>query len=199
VRLKQPLDPKAVAQANEALWKANPELEGRRLDMSPGDTRYREQWVKAYLAAEGQPEPSEPAKLVDDPVQPCPDKKKNPGDEIKVKDNRIDIVFDPDKSAKVTKCDKIVHIQFDRMYADGKVVKPGDWSSKFKFQDSFTTADGWGVDALKDETTPDYQQGTGDGKKNGGSIKAKMTDAPNSPGGDKGFYDSSSNPSGWKT
>ena len=72
MRLQQPLDPKAVAQANKMLWGANPELEGRQLSMGPGDARYREQWVKAYLAAGGQPEPPAVQKPIDSPVQACP-------------------------------------------------------------------------------------------------------------------------------
>ncbi len=143
--------------------------------------------------SESKDSESPPAKVVEE----C--KKDDPGQDTKVTGNRIDIVFDPDKSKKVKKCERIVHVQFDRMYADGKVIKPSDWAKKFKFQDSFTTSDGWGVDALESEKTPDYQQGTGDGKKNGGTAKAKISDAPNSPGGDKGFYDSKTNPTGWKS
>ena len=51
---------------------------------------------------------------------------KDPNKESKTKANRIDLVFDPDKSDKVTKCEKIVHVQFIRMTAEGVVVKPGD-------------------------------------------------------------------------
>lgn len=78
------------------------------------------------------------------------------------------------------------------------MIKRGDWSSRFKYHDKVTTGDGWSVDHLASESTPDYQQGTGEGKKNGGSTPAKMSDAPQSGGGDKGFYDSASNPTGWK-
>jgi len=89
-------------------------------------------------------------------------------------------------------------VQFTRTYADGKVIKTGDWSSSFKFQDKVTTSDGWSIDFLASEKTPDYQQGTGDGKKNGGSTKAKVWDRPQSGGGDKGFYHPTTNPAGWK-
>lgn len=124
---------------------------------------------------------------------PCPAK------ESTTSGNRIDVVFDPDKSSKVTKCDKIVHVQFIRMKADGVTQKAGDLWAGWKFRDKITTADGWYVDSLASETTPDYQQGTGDGKKNGGSTKAKITDAPDIlnfvPGG---FYDPVSNKGGTK-
>src|SRR5438105_4921312 len=107
-----------------------------------------------------------------------------PAEETKTKDNQIDIVFDPDKSKKVTKCEKIVHVQFVRRYGDGAVIKASTFSSSLSHKDADTTAAGWCVDSLASETTPDYQQGTGDGKKNGGSTKAKMTDAPTTGGGD---------------
>lgn len=128
-------------------------------------------------------------------VQGCPN---CAGEESKTTGNRIDIVFDPDKSTKVKKCEKIVHIQFTRTYADGKVIKRGDWSDTFKFHDAVTSSDGWSVDHLPTEKTPDYQQGTGDGKKNGGSTKATISDGPQTAGGKKGFYDASTNPNGWR-
>jgi hypothetical protein len=128
----------------------------------------------------------------------CPEVTKDPNAESKAGGNKVDLVFDPDKSEKVTKCEKIVHVQFTRTYTDGKVIKRGDYSTSFKYHDKVTTDDGWSVDHLASEKTPDYQQGTGDGKKNGGSTKAKISDAPQSRGGDKGFYDPKANPTGWK-
>ncbi len=120
--------------------------------------------------------------------------------ESKTTGNDIDIVFDPDNSRKVTKCEKIVHVQFARMHVNGAVLtKPSDYHAEWKFQDDITTADGWGVDCLESEKTPDYQQGSGDGYKNGGSTKATMNDGPNTLGGDKGFYDAAANPDGVKT
>lgn len=122
-----------------------------------------------------------------------------PGDETKTTGNRIDIVFDPDKSKKVKKCEKIVHVQFVRNHIDGKVITGAEYSSSLSHKNSaLTSTDGWTVDSLASETTPDYQQGTGDGKKNGGTTKAKMTDAPQTGGGDKGFYNSATNPDGNK-
>lgn len=50
-RAERPLNPDAVRAANQAVWDSNPELEGRKLDMSPGDFRYRRQWMDAYLEA----------------------------------------------------------------------------------------------------------------------------------------------------
>jgi len=128
-------------------------------------------------------------------VQRCP---LCAGDQSKTSGNRIDIVFDPDKSSKVKKCGKIVHVQFTRTYADGRVIKRGDWADSLKYHDAVTTDDGWSVDHLSTETTPDYQQGTGNGKRNGGSEQATMSDAPQSGGGDKGFYQPTDNAGGWK-
>jgi len=119
--------------------------------------------------------------------------------ESKTTGNRIDIVFDPDNSKKVTKCKKIVHVQFILMLADGKAIKPGDYYSGYKYRDNVTTSDHWYVDHLASEKTPDYQQGVGNGKKNGGSSKAKIYDVPTTGGGDKGFYNAASNAGGWKT
>jgi hypothetical protein len=123
-----------------------------------------------------------------------------PADESKASGNRVDLVFDPDKSTKVTKCDEIVHVQFVRNHCDGTVITGAAYSSQLAHKDnSVTSSDGWAVDSLASETTPDYQQGVGVGKKNGGSTKAKMMDAPQTGGGDKGFYNASTNPTGWKT
>jgi|SRR5581483_5480622 len=122
----------------------------------------------------------------------------NPNEESATAGNSIDLVFDPDKSCKVIKCDKIVHVQFIRMFADGTEIKPGDYYSGYKYRDKVVASSGWWIDHLQGETTPDYQQGNGDGKKNGGSTKAKISDGPNTGGGDKGFYDATTNPQGWK-
>jgi hypothetical protein len=126
---------------------------------------------------------------------PCP----NPNEDSKTSGNRVDLIFDPDKSGKVTKCEKIVHVQFIRIYVDGKVVKPGDFVPAFKYRDKVMTEEGWWIDHVAREKTPDYQQGTGDGKKNGGSKKATITDTP-SIGDDtsQGAYDPVTNPTGWK-
>ncbi len=129
---------------------------------------------------------------------PCP-KKCEPNNKTTTTGNRIDIVFEPDESCVVTKCEKIVHVQFIRAYTDGKMIKHSDYSSAYKHKEKITTSDGWAVDCLAGETTPDYQQGTGDGKKNGGSTNATMMDAPKTGGGDKGFYNATTNPTGWKT
>ncbi len=110
--------------------------------------------------------------------------------------NRIDIVFDPDKSSKVKKCEKIVHVQFVRNHIDGKILTGAELSPDLSHKNSLVTStDGWVVDALASETTPDYQQGSGDGKKNAGSVKASMSDSPQIPGA---FYYSATNPGGWK-
>ena len=123
-----------------------------------------------------------------------------PADESKASGNRVDLVFDPDKSSKVTKCEKIVHVQFVRNHCDGAVITGAAYSPALAHKDaSVTSSDGWAVDSLASETTPDYQQGTGVGKKNGGSTKATMMDAPQTGGGSKGFFDAVSNPSGWRT
>ena len=134
------------------------------------------------------------------PTVPCPlAVDKDPSKESKTKDNAIDLVFDPDKSEKVKECNKIVHVQFVRKSIDGKVVKPGDAYDGWKYRDKVTTDKGWGVDHLDGETTPDYQQGSGNGKKDDTYRKdAKIHDAPNFDD-DAYFYDKDNNPKGWKT
>lgn len=134
-------------------------------------------------------------------VQECMSATKSAGEDSKTKDNRIDIVFDPDNSTKVTSCDKIVHVQFIRITVDGTVTKPGDFVGAFKYRDAVMTKDGWWIDHLQKETTPDYQQGTGNGRKtSSGSQKASIVDVPNI-GDDTvlGPYDATTNPGGWKT
>ena len=123
-----------------------------------------------------------------------------PADESKATGNRVDLVFDPDKSSRVTKCEQIVHVQFVRNHCDGQIITGAKYSSALAHKDdTVTSSDGWAVDSLASEKTPDYQQGTGVGSKNGGSTKATMMDAPQTGGGDKGFYDSATNPTGWRT
>src|SRR6266487_4449597 len=135
----------------------------------------------------------------DDPetvTEGCP-ASKDPNKGSKTTSNTIDLVFDPDTSDTVTKCDKIVHVQFVQMKVDNKVVKAGDLWDGWKYRDKVTTSDGWAIDFFEKEKTPDYQQGKGDGKKNGGSAKATMWDGPDIknhvPGG---FYDPFSNKKG---
>jgi Protein of unknown function (DUF2515) len=73
-RLQFPLDPKAVREANEALWRAHPELGRRQLTMDPKDSerKLRQEWVDAYLKAKGkQAEPAPPVPALE-PVQWCP-------------------------------------------------------------------------------------------------------------------------------
>lgn len=130
-------------------------------------------------------------------TQPCPSLKK-PNAGTKITGNRIDIEFDPNKSEKVKNCERIVHVQFVRTWADGKIIKRGDFDSAWRFHDAVTTKGGWSLDHLSGEKTPDYQQGVGEGKKNGGIAKAAMMDAPATPGGDKGFHHPVTNPTGWK-
>ena len=139
----------------------------------------------------------EPDKIVENTLETK--LQRYPHFESKTSGNRIDIVFDPTDSKKVAKCKRIVQVQFVRNLTNGKYLKSGDYYSGFKFKDTVTTPDHWYVDHLATETTPDYQQGIGDGKKNGGSSKAKISDAPQTGGGDKGFYNAVSNASGWKT
>jgi hypothetical protein len=90
-------------------------------------------------------------------------------------------------------------VQFVRKHTDAKVIKPGDWASQWEYRNRLTTAAGWSVDCLAAETTPDYQQGNGNGKKNGGSTIAEIYDAPKTGNGDKmKFYHPTTEPNGVK-
>jgi Protein of unknown function (DUF2515) len=71
-RLQFPLDPKAVREANKALWKAHPEMGQRLLSMDQEDAALRKEWVDAYLKAKGKQAEPAPAKLDPNPVQACP-------------------------------------------------------------------------------------------------------------------------------
>ncbi|SRR6266478_672012 len=137
-----------------------------------------------------------------EPCQKLQEKGPNAGSKI-TGSNRIDIVFDPDKSKKVKKCDRIVHVQFVRRLVDGKAVKPGEVDAAFNYKDAVTVDKGWGIDFLSGETSPDYQQGSTnpdrqEGHKNGGSQTSTMWDAPNYTGLGAKFYDRATNPRGWK-
>lgn len=124
-----------------------------------------------------------------------------PFDDSYTNDNQIKIIFSPARSEKAKKCQEIVDVQFIRMYADGEVIEPGTYYDAYDYRDAYTTEAGWYVDSLKDETTPDYQQGGTNGRVgtvNGATVDAYITDAPQTGGGDKGFQ-SVSNPEGWET
>ncbi len=100
-------------------------------------------------------------------IDPVVEKKGNPHSSSTTSTNNINITFDPSLSKNVGKCNKIVHVQFNRRTVDGVMIMPGKVHSVFSFKDKIATKDGWTVDCLKSETTPDYQQGTGVGSKNG--------------------------------
>ncbi len=133
----------------------------------------------------------------------------NPSEGSKTTGNRIDIVFDPDKSSKVKKCKKIVHVQFMKYFADGKEIEPGTYNFIYQYKDTVKLKGGWVIDFNDTDKSPDYQQGTengSNGSKNGGSVKATMWDTPTTSGGNKGFFDpaknkdgSAKNEDGWKT
>lgn len=115
--------------------------------------------------------------------------------------NQINIEFDPKESKTASDCSKIVSIQFATMFADGKVIIPGDYYVGYKYQDKFTTKDGVCLDVADNTTQPDYQSNFNGqtGYVNiGGSRVAQLYDAPSTAGGDKGFYDENKNPGGWR-
>jgi hypothetical protein len=89
-------------------------------------------------------------------------------------------------------------VQVVQYFCDNKTIKPSDFMSDFAYQDSTALPNGSHVDHVRGETTPGYQQGSSEGRKNGVSQHATMTDAPTTDGGDKGFYDATKNPNGWK-
>lgn len=116
--------------------------------------------------------------------------------------NGIGIRFHPKKSCYDIKCQKIAIIQFVRNVIDGKVTKYKDWYSGFEFKDQLATPNGWVVDHVKNMNTPDVQSLqkiiSVYGSKNGGSTIATIFDAPQTDGGDKGFYDPENNKNGAK-
>src|SRR5271165_6555274 len=48
------LDPAAVFEANQQLWKNHPELHGRQLTLGSEDTTYRKEWMNLYSEAKAQ-------------------------------------------------------------------------------------------------------------------------------------------------
>src|SRR5215469_5172877 len=68
-RAERPLDPNAVATANQQLWSQFPELKGRQLTPDD-DVKYRSYWMDQYEQAGGaiqKPKPLPPKT----PTQPC--------------------------------------------------------------------------------------------------------------------------------
>lgn len=72
-----PLDEKACAAADQDFFAAHPELNGRQLTMEPADAKMRQEWMALYAKNEAGQKPPPPAKKPDDPVAPCPLKKKS--------------------------------------------------------------------------------------------------------------------------
>lgn len=70
-RAKRPLKASAVTSANDALWGAHPELNGRPLTMGPEDAALRKEWMDGYVAAGGQIEARKTDKP-SDPLEKCP-------------------------------------------------------------------------------------------------------------------------------
>ncbi len=73
IRAQRPLNPDAVAAANEAVWQ---EMDRRgeprrKLNMSAADYEYRKMWIEAYIAAGGAVEEPRPAKPPKRPSEPC--------------------------------------------------------------------------------------------------------------------------------
>jgi hypothetical protein len=73
---------------------------------------------------------------------------------------------------------------------------PGKVHVVLAYKDKLANRNGWTVDCLQSEKTPDYRQGTGEGKADGGVTKATMYDAPSLSDSIFKFYDPASNPGG---
>lgn len=210
-RAKRPLDPDAVAKANEAVYAEMKKKgeEPRALTMGPEDYEYRKQWMDAYLAAGGQAEENTSKKKAGGSETKCPPGSDHPMKGSSTHDNEINIEFDPEKSEKAEECKRIVFVQTVQKVADGKPIMPGEYYEPWKYKDDDALTDGeekgLRVDYLKGEKTPYYNdpQNTGSspygdvGSTNGESTKATMGDGPNTGGGDNGFYDEDSNPDGY--
>ncbi len=72
----RPLDPAAVAAADDAFYAAHPEMigeDGERIPIGDGadHAAYRSEWMDRYVAAGGRLQEDDPGGA-DDPVQPCP-------------------------------------------------------------------------------------------------------------------------------
>jgi hypothetical protein len=81
-RAERPLDPNAVATANQQLWSQFPELKGRQLTPDD-DVKYRSYWMDQYEKAGGtiqKPKPLPPKT----PTQPCVPKEPDDAPTVKI-------------------------------------------------------------------------------------------------------------------
>lgn len=90
--------------------------------------------------------------------------------------NRIDIVFDPEKSRKVTPCEKIVFIQAIQMFVDGNPVDPGDYNGSWEWRDLTVINDleeteedeqGTYIDSPAEDEIDPYTNGDGEDRTKG--------------------------------
>ena len=69
---------------------------------------------------------------------------------------QMNLLFNPTKSRLVFRCDRIVFAQTCQVVADGKVIKPGDFTPSWKYRDTWALDNGWFLDLLEKSPGPYY-------------------------------------------
>jgi hypothetical protein len=136
---KLPLNPDAVKEADEELYKNHPELGWRKLTMSPEDGTLRKEWMDSYLRAGGEVEdPKAPAPPAC-PTTPCPAAPEAlPANWI----NDILAIFCPKDKAflDALRARGVVITGFKRIYFDDPYYDGTKWTTKH-FEAGGTTSD----------------------------------------------------------
>jgi hypothetical protein len=102
----------------------------------------------------------------------------DPYEKTRTRGNEVFLVFDPDRSAKVDRCDRIVFAQTCQILVDGVAVQPGSFLPEWKYRDAWALPSGVFLDVTDEEPGPYYPHVFGGWKKDSSSEPASMGDAP---------------------
>jgi hypothetical protein len=131
------------------------------------------------LPVPGGLRPPVPVLPVPGPVPgPQPLSPPEPYEKSRVRGNEITLVFDPERSEKVGRCDRIVFAQTCQVVVDGVPVLPGSFLPDWKYRDAWALPNGVFLDLTEDEPGPYYPYGIGGYRKDHSSDPATMGDAP---------------------
>jgi hypothetical protein len=109
---------------------------------------------------------------------PPPLSSPDPYDKSRTRGNEATLVFDPEQSEKVDRCDRIVFAQTCQIFVDGVAVMPGSFLPDWKYRDAWALPNGVFLDLTEDEPGPYYPYGIGGYRKDHSSDPATMGDAP---------------------
>jgi len=128
---------------------------------------------------------------------PQPESPPEPYEKSRIKGNEVFLVFDPERSAKVDRCDRIVFAQTCQIVVDGVAVMPGSFFPDWKYRDAWALPNGVFLDVTDEEPGPFYPHSFGGWRKDSSSEPASMGDSPHMERNGI-FFDAGRSPKGAK-